>query len=357
MAIWSIAKLIRDAWGDEYGAGVWGLAMEEQLSWKVVHVKKSMRSIDLQWRQPSWSWTSIQGAVSIPQRVKVERCYTIKGHNNEPIFFKTKEPHRPVLDREHSDSVKEDLELGWKAWEKKTRKPSVPEPKRDNVGERSHSMPVGQKAVVTDLMTKSKPETTVSIDPRDLEPELESKSIAIKASIGTGTLHHSTIAGTYTFQLASDTNIILTAYPDDQPSPLNLSPNPLHFTILTATEDKPRPTGLGLYSYSAYDSDNEPDLPITYSGVGLLLIPATTYSMQHLDFNIEIGLAEMKLAKMTEEYWIEEARKEVRGLKDWVGEMNVKGHWRRVGVVEFEGLSEEDYEQVMSGEVEKRWLD
>ncbi|KAF2831216.1 HET-domain-containing protein, partial [Ophiobolus disseminans] len=109
VAVWSIAKLVRDAWGDDYAAGVWALALEEQLSWKVVDVRKSKRSIDLQWRQPSWSWTSIQGAVSLPERIRTERCYTIKGHNGEPISFKTKDPIRPVLEREHSDSIKEDL--------------------------------------------------------------------------------------------------------------------------------------------------------------------------------------------------------------------------------------------------------
>lgn len=111
-AIWSIAKLLRDAWSDDYGAGLWALGLEEQLRWTVLDIKKSARSLDLQWRQPSWSWTSIKGAVSVPKRVLEDRCYHVTGHDGRAIRFDIKGNTKPAIERLPSDSVKKSIELG-----------------------------------------------------------------------------------------------------------------------------------------------------------------------------------------------------------------------------------------------------
>ena len=391
VAIWSIAKLVRDAWADEYGAGIWGAALEEQLSWKVVNMAKSIRNVDLQWKQPSWSWTSVQGAVSLPERVMADRCYRVKGHDGEAISFKAKGATRPGVEREHSDSFKEDLELGWGEWQRKTmaRTHSSPSVRKDISQERSQSMPTVQNPITKPTVAESKKEKpAVTVDPRDMEPELETKSIAVHAPIGSGSLHHNNDTGTYTFTVASNAesttlqptppNPVITfeAHLDERPTPLDLHPNSLHFLILTATSHTTH-SGLGIhFSGDDFDSDNEPDLPVqtTYSGTGILLIPSEEY-LRRGDFGVKIVEAQKKLDKYlvekgtlkkgSNEEWaakvMEEEIKALRGLVEqlqkWNGTEEEGRHFRRMGVVTFEGWSEGMYGEFMGWEGVKVWLD
>ena len=300
VAIWSIAKLVRDALGDGYGAGMWSTALEEQLGWRTVDMKKSKRSVDLQWRQPSWSWTSIQGAVLAGERVVVERCYRVRGHDGKAISFESKGLKRPKAEREHSDSLKEDLEIGWGAWQKKSADSlsRVIKEKRAARGQSTPSRPMATKSTASSSNKHAgmAPKT----DPRDIEPELATKSLAINAPIGSGYLYPNTETGTYTLKVKTITNdktnasitpndstppgsspdIIFEAFPDESPSELDFAPNLTQFLILAATEHNSRvsPFGLGV-DIGEYDSDNEPDIPTntTYSGIGIMLIEPEEY--------------------------------------------------------------------------------
>lgn len=382
-AIWSIAKLVRDAWSDDYGVGVWALAVEEQLSWTVLDIKKSARSVDLQWRQPSWSWTSIQGAVSVPKRVLEDRCYRIKGHDEGDIRFKIKGAAKPVLGRVPSDSVKKHIELGWDKWQEEITKRlhSAPAVKPNTTQERSQSTPTVPKQNIATGNQSMKDESAAVTDPRDLEPKLIRKSIEIKAPITPGTLHYNEETGAYTFVVkprhgsaiqtvvASNTDnsieiadsstlvhsgIVLTAQPDAIPSAFNLAPNQSHVLILTATSHTSQRarSGLGIdFEDQAYDSDNEPELPISYSGTGILIIPTTNYRRQHNEFAAEIADLEKKNAELKEDWKIENGKKDVEGLKTWIRDLAHEGHWRRTGMVEFKDWSEEAWESVMGREI------
>jgi hypothetical protein len=381
VAIWSIAKLVRDAADDQYGAGHWGYRLEEQLSWKVIDIKKSSRSIELQWKQPSWSWTSVQGAISLAERAAVKRCYVIKGHKDEAITFKTKGFIRPHMEREHSDSFKEDLEIGWGAWQKKTRMQSLPQvTRRDIKEERSRSMPVVQKQMEKPaerpLVLK---DANRQIWPRDMEPELESKSIAIHAPIGSGTLRQNTANGTYTFEIdrkteapttVSDSTITLAAFPDTEPSTdATLVPNSFHFVILTATSHT-APTTNALGIAYPHDSDNDPDPILTYSGSGLLLLHYEEY-VRRGELRSKLTVAEkaleVRLATGGGEAWVVNRMVEelealaglVLSCEQYKGAGEEGRHYRRVGVVEFEGLSEEVYESIMGREKDRErvWID
>ncbi|KAF2677118.1 HET-domain-containing protein, partial [Lentithecium fluviatile CBS 122367] len=60
VAIWSVAKLVRDLLPstETYGGGMWSTRLEEQLAWRVEASEKSRRLGDLQTAWPSWSWAS-----------------------------------------------------------------------------------------------------------------------------------------------------------------------------------------------------------------------------------------------------------------------------------------------------------
>jgi hypothetical protein len=59
IAIWGIAKRIRDMRNEEYVAGMWEDALEEQLGWKVADCTVTERPDDLAGIL-TWSWTSIK---------------------------------------------------------------------------------------------------------------------------------------------------------------------------------------------------------------------------------------------------------------------------------------------------------
>jgi hypothetical protein len=92
LAIWSIAKLVRDALngGEEYVIGVWEYYLEEQLSWRVMDPTKASRDEELQIKFPSWSWASVKGVVKTGNRLVIlkGRFYTAKDHSGDFLQFK-----------------------------------------------------------------------------------------------------------------------------------------------------------------------------------------------------------------------------------------------------------------------------
>jgi hypothetical protein len=88
-AIWSVAKLVRDnlQLTDQYGCGLWSIALHEQLAWQVKVSKRDARMDALQSVFPSWSWASVNAPVQIQDRIVAKRCYTIKNHEGTPLSF------------------------------------------------------------------------------------------------------------------------------------------------------------------------------------------------------------------------------------------------------------------------------
>lgn len=88
-AIWSVAKLVRDNLQpvNQYGCGLWSIALHEQLAWQVKASKPNARMASLQAVFPSWSWASVNAPIQIRDRIVVPRCYTIKNHEGAPLSF------------------------------------------------------------------------------------------------------------------------------------------------------------------------------------------------------------------------------------------------------------------------------
>ncbi|PSN72086.1 HET-domain-containing protein [Corynespora cassiicola Philippines] len=92
IAIWSVAKLVRDLFDlesthEQYGGGVWGIALHEQLAWHALDCVGHARLENLQHANPSWSWASVKGPMIAQDRL-TERCYVVQSHSEEDISFR-----------------------------------------------------------------------------------------------------------------------------------------------------------------------------------------------------------------------------------------------------------------------------
>lgn len=111
IAVWSIAKLVRDILAEQYAFGLWELALEQQLCWRVVDCTTAERPRELA-TNPSWSWTSVKGRVLVPyRREKSNGDYSVTDHDDKPVKFITREDdYRPKIPRLRSEDSAEELE-------------------------------------------------------------------------------------------------------------------------------------------------------------------------------------------------------------------------------------------------------
>lgn len=94
IAIWSIAKLVRDALDEDYQAGLWSGDLEEQLAWRVVNCRQVDGSPSARidpTSTPSWSWASLNGMIEPCDRSRgsgtLERVYRVVNHRGLRIRF------------------------------------------------------------------------------------------------------------------------------------------------------------------------------------------------------------------------------------------------------------------------------
>lgn len=244
-------------------------------------------------------------------------------------------------------------------------------------------MPVSQNTSV-DSTSAAKQSTAPAIDPRDLEPKLVTKSIAVYAPIITGSLHLDAATGGFKVNVSQNAEVDVAAYGmafeawlDEAPGDLETFPYVVQFLILAITEHSTivAPSGLGIEMYE-YDSDNEPDLPmhITYSGTGLILVQAEEY-LHRSDFQSRSTAAKMKLeqyramnspiSKGSNEEWNAKCMQDdinaleglIAQLGQHVGTEEENRHFRRMGVLRFQDWDEDMYRSVMRGPFTEFWLD
>ncbi|KAF3030347.1 hypothetical protein E8E11_000481 [Didymella keratinophila] len=89
LAIWSVAKLVRDhlTIEDQYGCGLRATVLHEQLAWRVRTTKTGARMDTLQAAFPSWSWASVNAPIQVRERLVEKRSYIIKSHGGEMVTF------------------------------------------------------------------------------------------------------------------------------------------------------------------------------------------------------------------------------------------------------------------------------
>lgn len=96
-AIWSVAKLVKDALSEDYQAGLWSGNLEEQLAWKVVDCRQSNGEPCVKIKVPdipTWSWASLHGMIEPRDRSRgsgaLQRVYHVVNHTGAKIAFQTK---------------------------------------------------------------------------------------------------------------------------------------------------------------------------------------------------------------------------------------------------------------------------
>lgn len=94
IAIWSVAKLVKDALDEDYQAGLWSGKLEEQLAWKVVDCRQTNGDPSVRINShntPSWSWASLHGMIEPCDRSRgsgeLERVDTVVHHSGRQISF------------------------------------------------------------------------------------------------------------------------------------------------------------------------------------------------------------------------------------------------------------------------------
>ncbi len=196
IAMWGIAKLIRDIMAIEYGDGLWEENLEDHLAWRVAECKDPK---DLNVRNavadiPSWSWASMNGAIIVPDRLTDESHYRVTDHKGRPLRFDLKGVKRFVRARMPvRGQTDTDAELYRHKVHAKEEPPALIERK---------SFP-----------RSSSPE---SMDRND-EPTFHSKSIPIQGHVSQGELKHDDVRNMWTLLVNGIEGAGIEAFPDTMP--------------------------------------------------------------------------------------------------------------------------------------------
>lgn len=213
MAIWGVAKRMRDTLDEDYVAGMWRDNLEEQLLWRVVDCNTTVRPKSLT-VNPTWSWMSVHGAVRTAARSKrPSRSYTVTSHSGGQITFHIEADNaRPGPTRKHSNNAK-DMERELYLADERRRKSSAasrhqsqseptsltaPRGVARDTHTDSSSSPRSMSPERTDsqssmkdlgLNQATKQKSQLNLDDKwDKEPELQDNKIAIQGYLNEGTL-------------------------------------------------------------------------------------------------------------------------------------------------------------------------
>ncbi|KAF1837496.1 HET-domain-containing protein [Decorospora gaudefroyi] len=247
IAMWGIAKLVRDALDDVYGAGLWEANLEDQLAWHVVECKLTQRpSESSAWNLardiPSWSWASMDGEIVIPDRMSDKPHQKVTDHDGRPLWLDLKERERfpEATTKRHEGEAPPTPVRGVSDTGAELQRHSAQLKKEqpDLSGEKDFHRSSGPKRL-----------------DRDDEPKLNSNSIRIQGHVGRGRLESD--QGGQRWQLRIDgVDFEMEAFPDVVPDlrdPIVALP---HYVVLAAKQVYIPPSFLGdAHSSQKQDSD------------------------------------------------------------------------------------------------------
>lgn len=211
IALWGIAKLIKDDLGVEYGEGLWEDNLEDQLAWRVAECNLMERPITKKRKIPSWSWASMDGEIIIADRLSDKSHRTVCDHNGR------------------------DLELDLKGVKRYARpaRPSGPGPmlqsrvQSDSVLELKKARAGVQRSIHHDDESRS----AEKADP-DAEPVLHNYSIPIQGHVNCGLLFFHELKKAWVLRSHNNDNFDMDAYPDTVPDPTRYQ-HTIKFVVLS----------------------------------------------------------------------------------------------------------------------------
>ncbi|KAJ0300190.1 hypothetical protein COL516b_008541 [Colletotrichum fioriniae] len=283
-ALWGIAKLLRDALGEEYAAGLWGINLSEQLAWRVVDCSSSERYGEKEKivvprgvavGNPSWSWTSLKGEVEVAPRVpRLPRFYTACDHGGGNARFQIKKPLFGRFEGEHStvwrDEVVNMTRKLNRASERVSEKArmsgvtTITPIAEDIAGEEEVEKHGAPKMAAQGAVTQ--PETKREFA-MDKPSELLSTSLRLQAHICHGALE-ATGEGhwTFTFPGLNQSDALIEAYPDIQPSENSV---PCEMLLLAASKLLQNKWGHWFLDDGYVEDEDIAEM--NYSGTGILV--------------------------------------------------------------------------------------
>lgn len=263
MAIWGVAKRVRDMLDEEYVAGMWETALEEQLAWRVADCTSAVRLKDqLEKEAPTWSWASMKGTIIVPGRSQIgRRSYVVRGHTGQRISFDLGDdgarPRLPRKPSENAADMRRELDLA----NERRRKSSATSransqsgmsmlveehqqgPGFTQVGFASSPRALSPQRTNSDSRTKEQTQGvtttqrshTLADDKRDKEPELHNKKIAIQGFLHEGHLERSDSSGNWSLKTKALTNkrFEVDAFPDIDPRKQHVE---VTFVVLALTK-------------------------------------------------------------------------------------------------------------------------
>lgn len=263
IAIWGIAALVRDALGEDFGAGLWDKNLHEQLAWRVVDCGSADRPELLRDMFPSWSWASVIGKVEVADRVAGPRFYKVADHERREISFQLKTNLFRRQDEETADSWAQEMpRMDEQIARMRARGLNMLEV--DKNAEWS-----GKSAKTLEAPGKRKKAAPGACKTKGGEelPELQDPSIPIRGHILDGTLT-SDDNGRWTLLVPGPTEGVLAeAFPDCKPQCDGLN---CKFVFLAVTREFL--DTLGRIMPMEEDAIEDEDLErCLYSGVGILV--------------------------------------------------------------------------------------
>lgn len=303
IAIWGIAKLVRDGVGVEYGMGLWEQNLEDQLAWRVAQCSLKKRPAHSE-NFPTWSWASMDGCIEVPDRLSKHNRphWTVKDHFGQDLKFDLVGVKRaadsqstmladapsPTLSRGMSDTIVEQ-----KARYRELEKASS---KTDAQG------------------TKS----TTEVFDRKVEPKFHTTSLPIKGHIGQGLLVPAPTTKGWLLKPEGINNEQIEAFPDTIPVQDDVGSFQTMFAVLSAKQ-----------YVEASESDE-----MMFDGK----------MTEKLKEGQQIGETVLK-----EEF-------HVQGMGILLKDAG-KGHFHRNGAFAFRHLRKENWERLLEVEPAKFWLD
>ncbi|KAF2468285.1 HET-domain-containing protein [Lindgomyces ingoldianus] len=283
IAMWGIAKLVRDEMGVAYGNGLWQQNLEDQLTWRVAKTTLELRPSEstawnLERKIPSWSWASMDGEIVVPDFLLTDvPHFTVRDHYRRPLAFDLKGVKRcappPESERESP------------AYTRGMSDTNVQLQRRREELERERENEVDQQG-----QQRTRSPEKIDVD-SDAEPEFYNESIQIQGHVGRGQLVWDDMKKKWLLKLDGLSGVEIEAFPDTKPklkNPVDMEP---YFVVLSAKKvnnpsNTPQRDKSGelhdIQEGDEYDSDNEPEgaideADILISGVGILLKDVGNY--------------------------------------------------------------------------------
>ncbi|PVI08227.1 HET-domain-containing protein [Periconia macrospinosa] len=222
IAMWGIAKLMRDEFKCEYGHGLWERNLEDQLAWRVAECQLLERPSESKEEHisrniPSWSWASMDGRIDVPDQLTDAPHYMVKDHFGAPLMFDLVGVRRAAASRKS--------QLG------ESQPPAQIRVMSDSVVELQHRYKDLERA-----RKETNDHAHQDVIDRDAEPKFYHSSIAIQGHVCPGTLEQDSVSGSWFLRVDGLTDTVIAAFPDLVPRKHDLS---RFYVVLSAKLFKP----------------------------------------------------------------------------------------------------------------------